>query len=878
MKFRILPMRFAAVLLTTALLVISARAQAVSFEKKQEDERGAVHTQIATEQMASSLDRALATQRAELADLQVAMQQLENLQAAVQTEINFYDIHAMDLNRLLLEAHLPIEALEGEHIKNRRASRKLATSVQTFQTRYDSASFQIQQTDALIELANKQMASIRSARFPEIQKQKMVSTARNLFRALKEKKQLGARYLKIYGDLLDQMKTALEAKKVLAEKLGTRLREQKKESLFTRSETYRGYSVETLQETLQLCLNRIKAVSIPELWKAQWTQIKMGGITRWAVFLFALIFVIALQGHGRRFLRRVEEKYNGAGWYYRRMGLRLLRHSLLYLGMTPLFGIYSSYHLSLLDIGLARFLLKLFVILMLTRWAVDYLDDGLRRPQTPLRSFVILHLKRFFPLFRAAAIFLVFLIWVSGSSNQLALMARNLLSVAVLFWAIVFWRQIKPVVAKRVPHGQAPPDPKWTGLCQWGTYLIFGGTPLIGLVGYNNLARHWGQAWIETAAILFWGWISLNVIREWHGDHRARVKAADDEHPLGSVDECRWAMIHLARLVWIVGLPVGLVWAWDSSGFLFSQLGCFVDATVTIGSLRVSIKGILLVTVIVFLTHLVVHVGRAFLKEKFLDKKSLERGLKDSILTITSYLVWGLGLVFVLGALGVNATSLAVIFGALSIGIGFGLQNIFNNFISGLILLFERPIQVGDYVEVNGLWAEVKKINVRATVVQTFDNASVIIPNSEFISQQVTNWSFKDKRMRRNIEVGVAYGSDIDLVEKTLLEIAHNTRNVLKYPQPQLLFTDHGASALIFSLRLWVHVDDHWTVPSQIRKEIDRRFRELAIEIAFPQQDVHIRTIPREFTSDAPIVDSDEDPPNNQEPVSKKPYDQGVKT
>jgi small-conductance mechanosensitive channel len=150
-------------------------------------------------------------------------------------------------------------------------------------------------------------------------------------------------------------------------------------------------------------------------------------------------------------------------------------------------------------------------------------------------------------------------------------------------------------------------------------------------------------------------------------------------------------------------------------------------------------------------------------------------------------------------------------------------------------------------VEVGGLWAEVKKINVRSTVVQTFDNASVIIPNSEFISQQVTNWSFKDKRMRRNLEVGVAYGSDLDLVEKTLSAIASETPGVIKYPRPDVIFVDHADSALIFRLRIWVDVDDYWSVASRIRFEIDRRFRELAIEIAFPQRDLHLRSLPEKM-------------------------------
>jgi small-conductance mechanosensitive channel len=228
--------------------------------------------------------------------------------------------------------------------------------------------------------------------------------------------------------------------------------------------------------------------------------------------------------------------------------------------------------------------------------------------------------------------------------------------------------------------------------------------------------------------------------------------------------------------------------------------------------------------------------------EKVFAEKAVEPGLQDSITTIFIYLMWGIGIVMALSILGVSATSLAVVFGALSIGIGFGLQNIFNNFISGIILLLERPIQVGDAIEIGGVWAEVKKINIRATIVQTFDNASLIIPNSEFISSQVTNWSFKDQRLRRKITVGVAYGSDIEAVRKTLLAIATDTPNVLKYPPPDVHFLDHGDSALIFMLRYWTHVDFFYSTSTDIRFAIDRLFREQGIEIAFPQRDLHIRS------------------------------------
>ena len=207
------------------------------------------------------------------------------------------------------------------------------------------------------------------------------------------------------------------------------------------------------------------------------------------------------------------------------------------------------------------------------------------------------------------------------------------------------------------------------------------------------------------------------------------------------------------------------------------------------------------------------------------------------------YLLWGLGIVMALSILGVSATSLAVVFGAMSIGIGFGLQNIFNNFISGIILLLERPIQVGDAIEIGGVWAEVKKINIRATIVQTFDNASLIIPNSEFISSQVTNWSFKEPSLRRKVSVGVAYGSDVELVRKTLLEIAGQTANVMKKPKPDVMFDDHGDSALIFTLRYWTTIKYYYITSTDIRFAIDRLFKERDIEIAFPQRDIHIRSM-----------------------------------
>ncbi|MBA3009887.1 MAG: mechanosensitive ion channel [Proteobacteria bacterium] len=219
----------------------------------------------------------------------------------------------------------------------------------------------------------------------------------------------------------------------------------------------------------------------------------------------------------------------------------------------------------------------------------------------------------------------------------------------------------------------------------------------------------------------------------------------------------------------------------------------------------------------------------------------MSQGAKETVITISLYLIWAVGILISLSVFGLNTTSITVAFGALSIGLGFGLQNIANNFVSGLILLFERPIQVGDIVEVGGVWGEVKKINVRATLVQTYSNSSLIIPNSEFISATVTNWSHKDPHLRKDLAVGVAYGSDTELVKKLLLQAADIVPQVYAYPKkPVVQFINFGDSSLDFRLRFWSTIDDFVEAESNLRFEIDRLFREHDVVIPFPQRDLHI--------------------------------------
>jgi len=222
----------------------------------------------------------------------------------------------------------------------------------------------------------------------------------------------------------------------------------------------------------------------------------------------------------------------------------------------------------------------------------------------------------------------------------------------------------------------------------------------------------------------------------------------------------------------------------------------------------------------------------------------LERGVRLSVARLIQYFIILIGFILTLTFLGLDLTKLTIILSALGVGIGFGLQGVVNNFVCGLLLLFEQPLRVGDSIEIGGHWANIKNIGLRATTVQTFDQADVIIPNADLVNNQVTNWTLSNRQGRLKIPVGVAYGSDVPRVIETLMASARENDMIAKSPQPQVLFLRFGESSLDFELRVWIKdVDNRLQVISELHQEVDRRFREANIEIAFPQRDLHLRNI-----------------------------------
>jgi len=205
-------------------------------------------------------------------------------------------------------------------------------------------------------------------------------------------------------------------------------------------------------------------------------------------------------------------------------------------------------------------------------------------------------------------------------------------------------------------------------------------------------------------------------------------------------------------------------------------------------------------------------------------------------------------LLFALATLGFNMTNLTILGGAVGVGIGFGLQAIFNNFAAGLILLLERPIKVGDTIRIGTELGEVKELGLRATVIETFDNAEIVVPNAELVTTQVTNWTLRKRQVRVKLPVGVAYGSKVDKVLNILEECASSNPLVLSSPKPNAVFLAFGANSLDFELRCFVpDIDNRIIVQSELNSAIVEAFADEGIEIPFPQSDIHLRSITPTF-------------------------------
>lgn len=379
--------------------------------------------------------------------------------------------------------------------------------------------------------------------------------------------------------------------------------------------------------------------------------------------------------------------------------------------------------------------------------------------------------------------------------------------------------------------------------------LIVGvGAPLANLGGYHQLAATVLHTTLQTLAMLV-GFLSLHVLLR-----ESLTLLFDADSGIGARLRQRLKMPEtLARSLsfWlsllldiavIAGALLSMLWLWGTPPRLVFEWLDSASEGIAIGSYTVVPADLVLATAAFLVVWLGTRLVQGLLERRLLPRTRLDIGVRTAITSGLGYVGLTLAAIVGVSVMGLDLTKLALIAGALSVGIGFGLQNIVNNFVSGLILLIERPIKIGDWVIVGAVEGTVRKVNVRSTRIETFNRADVIIPNADLLQQSVVNWTHKSKLGRVDLAVGVAYASDIDLVERVLLDCAGAHPLIQRWPLPRVLLRGFGDSSLDFELRFFLaNIEERVFVASDLRKAIVKAFREAGVEIPFPQRDLWVR-------------------------------------
>ncbi|MBI1386232.1 MAG: DUF3772 domain-containing protein [Rhizobiales bacterium] len=389
--------------------------------------------------------------------------------------------------------------------------------------------------------------------------------------------------------------------------------------------------------------------------------------------------------------------------------------------------------------------------------------------------------------------------------------------------------------------------PAWLKIVVW---LLVAVVVAASAAGYVALGQFLIGQVIVTGSVLLAAWLLHLGISELSADVATKGRPASrllDEVLEASPIQSRFAglaisgLLNLVLIVLVVPLVL-LQW-----GFSFDRIRGWLEAAFfgfQVGSINISIARILVAVALFAGVLVLLNLLRRWLDENILVPPQVEAGLANSIRTGVGYLGYALAAAAGVSYMGLDFTNLAIVAGALSVGIGFGLQSIVNNFVSGLILLVERPIQVGDWVVAGDAEGYVKRISVRSTEIETFDRASVIVPNSELVAGRVTNFTHRNKMGRVVVRIGVSYAADPEEVMALLTEIGSAHPLVLVWPKPTAAFEDFGASSLDFSLRVFIaDINNILSVRNDLRIAILKALRERNIEIPFPQQDVHLRDL-----------------------------------
>ena len=799
-------------------------------------------------ELSRSLKKSYTDEYLEIDGLRKETLGLEQSENAADLELNTYQVQISTHNNLLLSPAATKEELEKAQSTHLETVYKVNQRLKELKEKNESINQNLIKTQERYSTIIEQLDKIKEQKASQPGLEALIKQLNTLAELLLKKKEIIQKLSASYEKRIKAFRDTSDALEKLTGQFEQQIEERTMKELFERqAEPLFQLSGPQIKEEWGLLYERIAVLvskkHLDNRVSAVWQKSRNALIAYGVLYIVALFVLYRI----KRIVLRFEKKRYVSENPWCLLALRLFANTL------PLMGTVAVlYWLGDISTGYdpAPFILttaNVLLVLLFTRWALHFLTHVtasgckcLSESQAGILCLVLVVAG----LFASVHIVVGRLI---GESSILCFMGRIGFGVFLIVMNYIIWRRLQisgangaAAVVKKERHVLAG------SVIMGAGYLIAAGGLVLDLTGYGQLALYWYTGWSKTAAVALWGALLSFFIRGWNGDSSGEKSDPDREEKETVIHPLRWFVSRICWILWIGSFVVSILLAWGASRPVFSGFFRALTYPIRFGEIRFSLIGFVYAFVILLIVHTTGRLWRSVLIKRIMAESGLEEGKQESIATISVYLIWAFGILAALYAMGISTTSLTVAFGALGIGLGFGLQNIFNNFVSGLILLFERPIQVGDAIELQGTWGTVKKINVRSTVVQTWDNASLIIPNSDFINNQLTNWSFKDTRLRRSINIGVAYGSDVQLVKDTLLEAANNHPDVYRYPKPDVLFLDFGDSSLLFRLRIWVTVDTILSTETDLRFEIDRMFRERNITIPFPQRDLHIKSMPKQ--------------------------------
>ncbi|WP_397450268.1 mechanosensitive channel MscK [Pseudomonas sp. NA-150] len=477
---------------------------------------------------------------------------------------------------------------------------------------------------------------------------------------------------------------------------------------------------------------------------------------------------------------------------------------------------------------------------------------------------------------------------VAVAEHQPAALADDVLGIAVVLtcYALMTWL-LSRLLIRSPTHRSASLFRKTIG-------VLFTALPIALFLavcfGYYYTALKLSDRLINTLYLMMlWIVIEAAFVRglgvaarrlAYHRAHSKRMAARDNadgeavEEPTLDIEQVNDQSLRLIRLALLAGFIGALYWVWSDLISVFSYLDNITLYEYTSGTgatmsmVPISLGDMIGALIIICITFVLAGNLPGLLEVLVLSRLNLAQGSAYATTTLLSYAIAGIGFVSTLSALGVSWDKLQWLVAALSVGLGFGMQEIFANFISGIMILFERPVRIGDTITIGNLSGTVSKIRIRATTITDFDRKDIIVPNKTFITGQLINWSLTDTVTRVTLKLGVGYGSDLDLVRTLLLKAANDNPRVLKDPEPHVYFLNFGESTLDHELRMHVRdLGDRNPAVDEINRFIDREFKANAISIAFRQLEVHVKNLQGQDYTLLPGGESEK--PGRPMPVAK---------